>query len=248
MHQELHVLSPEKALLTYQLSGIGSRALAHFLDLMILVSFAYALGLLFAVIVAATQATAIFAAYIVAISFSPFLYFILFEGFWNGQTPGKRALRIRVRQADGTPITFSSALMRNLLRPADVLPGTYFLGLVTMFTNNRSQRLGDMVAGTVVIHEPKSIPVFQPVPPRVLIHPLEDRTGEVQRMSEAEYAVLRRLRDRLPELAPSVQERMLKEVWVPIALKYGVASDPGIHPGHFIEASVMRYEREHGLL
>lgn len=248
MAQELHVLSPEKTIITYQLSGIGSRAMAHLLDVFILFCVLYGVLIVAGLLTVLYESEVMMAPVIVFATFAPFLYFILFEGLWNGQTPGKRALRLRVRLADGTPITFSAALMRNLLRPADLLPGTYFVGLAAMFTNNRSQRLGDMASGTVVIHEPKTIPNFQPLPPRVLMHPLEERLGPVQKMSESEYAVIRRLRDRLPELAPNIQKRMLDEVWLPLCVKYSIPNQPDIHPSHFIEATIIKYERENGLL
>jgi uncharacterized RDD family membrane protein YckC len=218
------------------------------IDLMILIAFVYALLILMAFLAVALGSELVTAPVIIIASFSPFLYFILFEGLWNGQTPGKRALRLRVRMSDGTPLTFGAALMRNLIRTADLLPGTYFLGLIVMFTNNQSQRLGDMAAGTVVVHEAKTIATFQAVPPRVVVHPLEEHIGEVQRMTDSEYAVLRRLRDRFVELPPAIQERMLRDVWTPIAITYGIPMLEGIHPVHLIEAAIVKYEREHGLL
>jgi uncharacterized RDD family membrane protein YckC len=78
-------------------------------------------------------------------------YYIFFEMVWNGQSPGKRAAGIRVLSAGGTPITFGQSLVRNLVRPVDMLPTSYMLGLTVMILNRRSQRLGDIAAGTVVV-------------------------------------------------------------------------------------------------
>ncbi|CAN5295263.1 RDD family protein [soil metagenome] len=84
-------------------------------------------------------------------------YFILFEWLWNGQTPGKRLMKLRVIREDGRPITLWEAIARNLLRIFDAIPGLvvpiYSVGLITIFFNNRDQRIGDMFAGTVVIRE-----------------------------------------------------------------------------------------------
>jgi len=84
-------------------------------------------------------------------------YFIFFEWLWNGQTPGKRLMRLRVIREDGRPITLWEAVARNLLRIFDAAPGFFFpiysLGLVSIFLSNRDQRFGDMFAGTVVIRE-----------------------------------------------------------------------------------------------
>jgi uncharacterized RDD family membrane protein YckC len=79
-------------------------------------------------------------------------YPVLFEVFRRGQTPGKIALGIAVVQDDLTPVTFGTSLVRNLLRTADFMPFFYLAGLVTMLSNPRFQRLGDLAAGTLVIN------------------------------------------------------------------------------------------------
>jgi len=78
-------------------------------------------------------------------------YPVLFEVYRRGQTPGKKILGISVVQDDLTPVTFGTSLLRNLLRVADFLPFFYLFGLVTMVSNRRFQRLGDLAAGTLVI-------------------------------------------------------------------------------------------------
>jgi len=84
-------------------------------------------------------------------------YFIFFEWLWNGQTPGKRLLKLRVIREDGRPITLWEAIARNLLRVFDAVPGfllpIYSVGLIVIFLSNRDQRVGDIFAGTVVIRE-----------------------------------------------------------------------------------------------
>ena len=84
-------------------------------------------------------------------------YFIVFEWIWNGQTPGKRLLKLRVIREDGRPLTLWEAIARNLLRIFDAIPGfvipVYSVGLIVIFLSNRDQRVGDVFAGTVVIRE-----------------------------------------------------------------------------------------------
>lgn len=79
------------------------------------------------------------------------LYPVLFEVFWRGQTPGKKALGISVINDDLTPVSLGTSLVRNLLRTVDFLPLFYLAGLVTMLSNRHFQRLGDLAAGTLVI-------------------------------------------------------------------------------------------------
>ena len=80
-------------------------------------------------------------------------YFIFFEWLWNGQTPGKRLLKLRVIRDDGRPVTLWEAIARNLLRIFDAIPGLYSIGLIVVFLSSRDQRVGDIFAGTVVIRE-----------------------------------------------------------------------------------------------
>ena len=185
-----------------------------------------------------------------AIIVSFFMYFILLEGLWNGQTLGKKALGIRVRMVDGTAITFQAALGRNLLRMADMLPPvSYFVGFAAIFTTPRAQRFGDLVSGTIVTHEKRGLPIFSPAPHRLAgEHPYEQYVGDLRGLTLEEYRALRRFCDRYPELPTSIQQRMLDEVWRPIALRRGVPEMPGVHPLLLAEATVMKYGRMHGLL
>jgi len=84
-------------------------------------------------------------------------YFVVFEWLWNGQTPGKRWLKLRVIRDDGRPLTLWEAIARNLLRIADAAPGfilpVYSVGLIVIFLSGRDQRIGDIFAGTVVVRE-----------------------------------------------------------------------------------------------
>jgi uncharacterized RDD family membrane protein YckC len=80
-------------------------------------------------------------------------YFVFFEAAWSGQTPGKRLIGLRVIHTSGRPITTYEAILRNLVRVADQLPGIYAVGILTVFLTERSQRLGDLAADTVVVHE-----------------------------------------------------------------------------------------------
>ena len=79
------------------------------------------------------------------------LYPVLFEVYMRGQTPGKKLLAISVINDDLSPVTLGTSMVRNLLRTVDFLPLFYLAGLVTMLSNGRFQRLGDMAAGTLVI-------------------------------------------------------------------------------------------------
>jgi uncharacterized RDD family membrane protein YckC len=84
------------------------------------------------------------------------LYPVLFEVYMRGQTPGKKLLGISVINDDLSPVTLGTSMVRNLLRTVDFLPLFYLVGLISMLSNRRFQRLGDMAAGTLVISVPES--------------------------------------------------------------------------------------------
>ncbi len=99
--------------------------------------------------------------------FSIWLYSIICEVRFNGVTLGKKALGLRVVNDDGTPIQFAASLLRNLLRTADVLPMFYTFGILSCTFHPQAKRLGDLVAGTLVIYTDKKArrPNIQPVAP-----------------------------------------------------------------------------------
>jgi hypothetical protein len=124
-----------------------------------------------------------------------FFYPILFEIFNDGRTPGKQLLRIRVVQEDGTPVGWNASVIRNLLRIVDVIPAfpPYLLGAIGIATSRRFQRMGDLVAGTVVVHMPRRIEALAANLPALAT------TAE---LSEQEQRFLIQFAQRFPHLSP----------------------------------------------
>jgi uncharacterized RDD family membrane protein YckC len=159
MDDQLTISTPEQVAFHYEVAGIGSRFLASLLDHLILILFQlfifWALGLLVSVARVGSGVADLALALVAIIYFLLFWgYFALFEIVWNGQTPGKRSGRLRVIRADGQPAGALAILVRNLIRLIDLLPGFYAIGLTVMFFNKDARRLGDLAAGTIVVHEP----------------------------------------------------------------------------------------------
>jgi uncharacterized RDD family membrane protein YckC len=162
---QLNIETPEQVDLHFPIAGIGSRFLAILTDTMIQVIVEFLLILFAVLFLSASQRLHIgqvtdtagkwLVAAIVIFQFLLFWgYFALFEAFWNGQTPGKRLVNIRVIKDSGRQITLFEALARNLLRVVDMLPPNFYLvGLISMLCNKQQKRLGDFVAGTIVVHE-----------------------------------------------------------------------------------------------
>lgn len=157
----LSIDTPENVVFGYSLAGLGSRFLAALVDsaIILVIQILVTLTTLFfamrSVFENPDETIEIWAASLLGILAFLFFwgYYIFFELNWNGQSPGKRMVGIRVIRTDGTPITLGEALIRNLVRLVDFLPSFYGVGVIAMFVDGRSRRLGDMAAGTLVIHD-----------------------------------------------------------------------------------------------
>jgi uncharacterized RDD family membrane protein YckC len=165
--ESLQIDTPENVAFDYHVAGIGSRFVAALVDtLLIVILQVLIFGTLILILVntGLDLESSSFSAWLIGIfGLISFLflwgYYIFFEMLWNGQSPGKRWLGLRVIRMDGTPISLTESLIRNLVRIVDFLPAAYGFGVVTMFINSQSRRLGDLAAGTLVVHENAPISV-----------------------------------------------------------------------------------------
>lgn len=169
--ETLIIETPERVPLAFALASIGNRFLAvaidHFIQyvaiILVVLGFLSIMGIGFfddksSVAGILQEMSKWTLAILIIIIFLLFTgYFIFFEWLWNGQTPGKKLLKLRVIREDGRPITLWEAMARNLLRIFDAVPGlvlpVYSIGLIMIFLSSRDQRIGDIFAGTVVIRE-----------------------------------------------------------------------------------------------
>ena len=165
--------TPENVVFGYQVAGIGSRFLAALVDTILIVILQLIVNLTLVFIVANISGESLLAsgdsgdittlAAIFGLLGFAFLwgYYIFFELLWNGQSPGKRWVGLRVISEDGTPIDIAGALIRNLVRIVDFLPLYYGVGVITMFANRQSRRLGDLAAGTLVVYDRGAVTLDQ---------------------------------------------------------------------------------------
>ena len=150
----------------YRLAGAGSRFLAQLVDFpvqlgLLLLSFLAALGLFR---LSGNGNLALLTGLVLGFV-SVWGYFPICETLWSGKTLGKHAFGLRVVGDRGEPISFSQALIRNLIRIVDFLPLTYGVGVIVLFINGRGRRLGDLAAGTVVVRERTPVRLSQLRPP-----------------------------------------------------------------------------------
>ena len=179
-------------------------------------------------------------------------YFSLFEAFWNGQTPGKRLVKIRVIKDSGRQITLFEALARNLLRVIDMLPPyLYFVGVISMLCNRQQKRLGDFVAGTIVVHERQSEqpmagdlsrsitasvqlkPSLESVPRGGAYQPPADA---VARLRAEDLMVIESFLARALDFDLTTRAEIANRIAVSMFAKMGVALPPEVNPERALEA------------
>jgi uncharacterized RDD family membrane protein YckC len=192
------VFTPEKVPFSYRVAGLGSRFLAWLVDLLVIIGLDLMGAFVGSVLIIGRPGLgrALFLVWNFVVLWG---YFLFFEWLWQGQTPGKALLGIRVIQWRGTALTFYQAAVRNLLRVVDSLPvpapfGPGLLGFVVAACNREQRRLGDLAADTLVVHVERKV---QP------ILALADGRGEADRQR------LALLRQRLSQLDREQKQTLL---------------------------------------
>jgi len=196
------VETPEGILLELRPAGLGARFFAFALDGVIRLAIVYATAIgvsLFGGIG--------FAFWFILIFALEWFYPVVFELTPSGATPGKRVFALRVVMDNGLPVTAAASVTRNLLRAADFLPFGYGFAIVSMLLRRDCKRLGDIAAGTIVLHEPRTAPrialdAVAPVVPAAPLAP-EDQAALIALAARAPRLTAERL-DELAALAAVV--------------------------------------------
>ena len=254
LDDELVIETPERVELHYVLASVGNRFLAaaidHVIQMVAIVIIVVAAGALsnwqlFASMgmwAAALTVLAVFAVY--------WGYFVLFETLWSGQTPGKKMMRLRVVREDGRPVRFFEVFVRNLLRVTiDINPlPSYAIGVVSIIFSARSKRVGDFVAGTVVVKERATeAPSLNEI---IKVSEIEQQrlersapapfSADTRRLSEQELRAVKTFLNRRFELHEPNRSALAARIAQPISAKLGVSGD-GFSP----EALLEEVDRQH---
>ena len=262
--ETLVIETPERVPLHFALASIGNRFIACAIDHTIQMVTLFGMAIVFLIIAGfsdlgnrLTSAPSWVMALLIIFAFLLMSgYFALFEWIWRGQTPGKRWLKLRVFRADGRPIGFFEAMVRNLLRNFDMLPSPpfYSVGLVSVFVTARDQRVGDLVAGTVVVREREAeAPAFT----EVFASPVSDQalrrawkpvpfTADVSLLTEAEIQVVESFLRRRWDLKDYPRQWMAWRVSMPILFNLRPQYDlqTFTYEG-FLEELLHRYREKH---
>lgn len=256
--------TPEQVAIRFPIAGLGSRFLAILADTLVQ-GFAYGVLILVFVLIMTSAPKAVGGAFthtgekwlVAGLVMFHFLlywgYFALFEAFWNGQTPGKKFCKIRVIQQTGRQITFFEALTRNLIRVIDMLPGFYLIGSIAMLSNRQHQRLGDLAAATLVVHErPADEPIWGGNGPRTITAGAFERPAPdpafrppdepllpadaVARLTPDDLIVIDRFFSRILDMDLDTRARIAERLAKQMSAKMNLAEQPGAKPERLLEA------------
>jgi len=239
--ERLRIDTPEQIALELSIAGIGSRSLAIAIDTVLQVVLVLAGVLALAFVERGTPpglggltlarflepyGPAVIVLFLFCLYWG---YFAFFEIIWKGQTPGKRVVGIRVIKGSGRPINAYEAIGRNLVRVIDLVPGMYAVGITCMMLNRHSQRLGDFVAGTVVVHDTRTH-VVQPD------WNVEGHASnpDVDQLTSGDLVLIETYLQRRLDLEPEVRDRTAHQIASRIVAKTGATRAPGQHVDDFL--------------
>jgi uncharacterized membrane protein SpoIIM required for sporulation/uncharacterized RDD family membrane protein YckC len=204
--RRISIETPEHVVLRLELAGMGSRMAAALYDFVLIVLLLFLVSAAFSAAETLTDWLQNWAgAALLFVWFALFWgYFALFEALGSGRTPGKRRLGLRVVMDTGHPLTLQAALIRNLVRLVDLQPfGAYVVGLLFVFFHRQHKRLGDLVAGTVVVHD--RVEDFSLAPEPAFREPLD---AGPPLLTDDEFALLDQFVARLDTLESEARGRL----------------------------------------
>ena len=243
--------TPESVELEFILAGLGNRIYALIIDYLIWSSILILVLIVWAFLV--TQVAWLrsepirlwITAIQILILFGVYIgYFICFETLWRGQTPGKRYVKIRVIREDGRNVGIQQSILRSLLRPIDDI---FCLGFLFILFTAQEKRLGDLVAGTILIQEGQTVAKQKieisssatSVAARII------ETGKIAALTPDQFATIRKYLYRYPTLAPSAKNNVSQKLAHQLLARIDLAdAPPTIDPHLTIEAIYLAYQQQ----
>ncbi len=213
MQRTVDVRTGESVAIRYELAGLGSRFLALCVDMLaqmmlggaLLIGFAFAAPALTRIAVGKNLTGWLIAFGIVVFFLIFFGWFIIFEAWWSGRTPGKRALGLRVVRDGGFPIDVGAAIIRNLVRVVEMLIGFYAVSAVSALISKENKRLGDFAAGTLVVRDrADAVPDLD----AYLARPARSDTG----LTPGDRLLVERFVARRDALDPQARQRLAAQI------------------------------------
>lgn len=242
------IVTPEAVVLEFETAGMASRMLAALLDSA--VQFLALLGILlasFGLTEAGIEVGGLGNAFLYFVVFLLlFAYPAGFETLWRGRTPGKAALGLRVVTVEGGPIRFRHAAIRAILGLIDKYAFSAVPGVLALLLTRRNQRLGDLVAGTIVLRErsgaraPQAVAFAAPRGLEAYVAALD-----VSALDRTDYVTIRSFLLRAPTLAPAARDALARQVATPVLARLHTVPPAGLPPEVFLVCVAAAHQQRH---
>jgi uncharacterized RDD family membrane protein YckC len=250
--ESARMVTPEAVALEFQTANLGSRILAYLIDMVIVVAGIFAGLFAVALLGSATEVVVpdwLALTLVLVLLPSWWLgYFIAFETLWRGRTLGKAALGLRVVTKEGGPVRFRHAAIRALLGLVDFAIASGFFAVVFILFTRDNQRLGDLVAGTLVLRERSGLAAPAPVsftPPAGL--EAYAATLDTSRVSTEEYLAVRTFLLRAASLPPGPRAALALQLASPLAARLRPPPPAGSSPELYLSCVAAAYQRRQRL-
>ncbi len=237
------IVTPEAVVLELETAGVASRAMAGLLDLAIQIGLIFVLSII--VNLAGVAGSSVNTVFAVVLAISLMGYPVLFESLWRGQTIGKRTLGLRAITVEGAPVRLRHVMLRMMGGLVDrFLPPIGVTGVLFVLGTARHQRVGDLLAGTIVIRDPSrtNLPsaVWFPVPPGMEQYAT---TIDPTAMTDAQYTVIRSFLMHNRELTPDARYALAGDLAQRIATVLRHDGPGRVHPESYLLCVISRYQR-----
>jgi len=241
------VVTPEAVVLEFETASVGSRMLAQIVDLLVRFGLLYVLGI--AAVLSSTAGNTVgIVMLIVGIFLIIFGYPAIVEARWNGQTPGKRVLGLRVVTVEGAPVRFRHTSIRSMLAIVDfLLPPIGVTATIVVLLNRQNQRLGDVFAGTIVLRERTGAAFPMPVSfPPIYGYELYARSLDVGGVTPEQYAVVRSFLTRVNVLTPAARAHIATRLANAVAVSMHHTPPAQVGPETFLVSVAAAYQLRQG--
>lgn len=234
-------------LLEFSEAGLGSRSLAFLIDLGVRGALLYGVFLALGAAGFVLDETVVVVALIAATFAVLLVYPVVCETIWNGRTPGKMVVGLRVVTVEGAPVRFRHAAIRSGLGIVDFVVGAGSIAILSALATRQSQRLGDLAAGTIVIRERQAAAFSQPIvfrpPPGWEAY---TASLDVSGLRDDHYILIRSFLLRVGQLRPSARADRGNELAAAVARRIGADLPAGTQPEPFLIAVAAAYQERHG--
>jgi len=224
--ENIEIETTQNVDIQYNVASIGDRVVAQILDLLIL--FGYAFAMIFVLLFlndTFSGSLYYFPTAVFIIIYLPFFFYdFLCETFLNGQSIGKRIMKIKVVKIDGSQPGIGSYFLRWLLKPIDVFFTYGSVGIITMLINGKGQRLGDLAGNTTVIKLKQEIKLEEIMIPKVILN-YEVKFPQVSLLTEKDIQVIKDVLNHRKNTDAVSYQNILEKAKASIANKMGVQSE-----------------------